>query len=112
MKFNFHEIKNELLKHCIIHLISRDKETGDKIISDTHKNDGMVDLILTVNGVDLPILEWFNRLDSNIESNVKDKAEEMISESLMDVEDAFNEIIEDARNKIYQKFGIVKKEEW
>lgn len=112
MKFNFHEIKDELLKHCIIHLISRDFKVSDKIISETHKNDGMIDLTFTLNGVELPILEWFNRLASNIESQVEERAEEMIRESLNDIENDFSEIVDDARDKIYEKFDIKKREEW
>ena len=112
MKISFHEITNSLLRHCIIHLISRDKEVGDKMIKETHENDGMIDLTFTMNGVDLPILEWFNRLDENIESDVEERAEEMIRESLNDIENDFSEIVDDARDKIYEKFDIKKKEEW
>lgn len=112
MKISFHEITDELLRHCIIHLISRDKTIGDKIISDTHKDDGMIDLTFIMNGIELPILEWFNRLASNIESQVEERAEEMIRESLNDIENDFSEIVDDARDKIYEKFDIKKRKEW
>lgn len=103
MKIKFDKIKNELLRHVIIHGISTNKKKGDELIAETHKNGGRVDLELKLNGFELPILSWFNRLDRDIDRMVEKKAHEMVTEKLNDVESEFYEIIQEARDKILNK---------
>jgi hypothetical protein len=110
MKISFHDIINELLRHSIIHLISRDEDTGNKIIADTHKNNGMIDITFTINGVELPVLEWFNRLDIEIERMVEKKAEEIMNEKLFEVDDSFNDIISNIKDHLRKKVLITRDE--
>lgn len=111
MEINFSDIKNELLRHCIIHLISRKefKNEGDEVINKTHENNGNCDLVFKINGIEFPILKWFNRLDEHIEDRIKERTEEMINEKLIEIEDQFTEIIEDIREKVLKNVGISRQ---
>jgi hypothetical protein len=103
MKIKFADIKNELLRHCIIHCTTKlVKEKGNELISRTHEDDGRIELTMIANGIKLPVLEWFNRLDVEIDRQVANKAHEIVGEKLNDIEDEFNEIIEDAKERILE----------
>ena len=88
-KLKFEKIRNELLRDCILHVISRDMSDGsigDMIISDTHKNDGHMNLKLyaIVDGdvsIELPVEAWFDKLDGELERWVNKKAEELTAYS-------------------------------
>jgi len=94
VKIKFVDIKNELLRHCIIHLINED------IINETHKNNGVIDLTLKINGHELNMLKWFNKMDKEINREVENKAFELVEEKLNNIEIEFYEIIDEAREKI------------
>ena len=94
MKIKFVDIKNELLRHCIIHLINED------IINETHKNNGVIDLTLKINGHELNMLKWFNRMEKEIDRSIEDKAFELVEDKLNNVESEFYDIVDEAREKI------------
>lgn len=99
MKLKFDEIKNELLRFCVIHCLSKmDEPLSKEFISDVHKNDGEMDLKLfaDIDGsiVELSLDSFFDRLDENYHSAIKEKAEEIIKDKLYDMEEKHSEIME------------------
>lgn len=105
MKIKFSDIKNELLRHCVIHCLSKMNEPLSKeFIADVHKNDGEMKLKLfaDIDGsiVELALESWFGRLEEHYNETLIEKAEEIVKLKFYDLEKKFDEIIEGVREKL------------
>ena len=114
-KYTVREIEKEskLLYWVIINAITKvSKEVGDTIIKNTHQDHGKMDIKLVVSGVELPLMKTFNVLETHLDRMIKVEAHEMVDETMVDLEDHFNEICEWVEKSIKKKFKFPLKEEY
>lgn len=72
--------------------------------------DGKWDIKLTINGVELPIVEAFEDLKRGIDTHIKEEAMGLISDKLSDLDDVIYGLSEGAKQKFAEKLGVKYEE--
>lgn len=107
MKINLTQEMNKgsliggIVLHNVTYVFSEEFDAGT--FTDENRNedgDTIIDLKLTMNGIDLDLTSYFKRWEDMVEESIKNHAKHMVLNNLSDVDDIINELIDDVRNKI------------
>jgi len=72
--------------------------------------DGKWDVKLIMNGVELPLIEAFEELKETLDSHVKEKAMDLISDKFSDLNEIIHDLSEGAKRKFAEKLGVEYEE--
>ena len=90
-----------IVLHNVTYVFSEEFNTGTFTDDNRNENgDTIIDLTLTMNGIDLDLTSYFKRWEDMVEESIKNHAKHMVLNNLSDVDDIINELIDDVKNKI------------
>ena len=106
MKINFDaERKSDtFLGFCLIAAVTK-KFDGKKFDLPIKPGEPM-DVQFTVNGVELPLNEVFDRIESQIDRMVAKKAFDLLKDKLSDMVDVVDEIMVELSSKARERLGL------
>lgn len=110
MKESINELRkqSEFLVTMIIKAVTR-KGNIAKIYPRFPK-DGKWDIKLTMNGVELPIIEAFKDIEDAIDSYVAEEAHKLICDKFSDLQDIIYDLTEQAKRDFAEKLGVKYEE--
>jgi len=111
MKATFKELreKSDFLYHMIIKSVTK-KGVVSNIWSE-FPADGKWDIKLTMDGVELPLIEAFEDLKETLDINIREEAMNIVHDKFFDLDETLQELSENAKRKFAEKLGV-KLEEW
>ena len=96
MKFDF--AKDRRSKRAIADLIiTSSMDVIEKVIF-AKKEDGIYDLVLTINGVETDVENYFNRWQEQVEEMITEKAKELVKDKFYSVVGQLEDVAEVIRN--------------
>jgi len=102
--------KSDFLVNMIIKSATRKgKVTG---LWPKFPKDGKWDIKLTMNEIELPLIEAFEELKETLDSHVKEEALGLISDKLSDLDDVIHDLSEGAKRKFAKKLGVKYEKYW
>lgn len=95
MKITYDDIrkKNSFFDWFLIHAITlKDKQSGERVINKLRPEDGKWDIKLTIEGIELPLLETFEDLQKQDKERITEKAIELMDEKLNEITEVLMEL--------------------
>jgi dihydroneopterin aldolase len=71
-----------------------------------------LDVKLTLNDTELPLLETFADFEKQVDKMVKEKAFELIDEKLSDIKDTMTDIFKEVEDKIRKELNLPKENDY
>lgn len=112
---DFAKERNTFVGHFIIKAITaRDQKKGLKpcmTVEEILKNkpdSALTEIVLTINGVEVPFVEVVNRISNNMDVYISEKAKELLDEKAMPMYDRLTELLDDMEDRIRDEFDILK----
>lgn len=96
-----------LLEHVILAAITK---AGFKAWDDTPDKDNL-EVSMTINGVDVPVRNVFDRIEDHMEKMIEKKAKEFYDDKFREIEDELDEVFGIVKKKMFDNFNITKEDE-
>ena len=96
--------KSDFLHHMMIKSVTRLGTVNE--VWPEFPADGKWDIKLTMNGVELPIVEAFEELKETLDINIREEAMNIIHDKFFDLDETLNDLIANAKRKFAEKLGV------
>jgi len=96
--------KSDFLHHMMIKSVTRLGTVNE--VWPEFPADGKWDITLTMNGVELPIVEAFEELKESLDINIREEAMNIIHDKFFDLDETLNDLIANAKRKFAEKLGV------
>lgn len=108
MKINWKEHSERVVGWFIIAAITGndDEKISQKIVANRN-SDGLDEVTLTMNGVELNMVDTFNRLQKNYDSAVRREAEELVERKLYGMFDEIQDVLMESRDNLKENMDSV-----
>jgi len=113
MKISIQEMRNKhlwLLEWVVIHAFTLLKKKDQEEIKLTKDQEGL-DIKLTMNGVELPLIQSFEDMQKQDDDRIKKEAKELVLEKFQQYEDFLYDMMKELKKDALKKMGIELTEE-
>jgi hypothetical protein len=104
MIIDYDKVKDTLFGDCFLNAVTKSKTLGT--------NSKPLDVKLTLNNIELPLLETFADFEKQTDRMVKEKALELINEELYDIRDTVSEMFKEVEEKIRKRLNLPKEDNY